>query len=57
MEKLEKASHAAAEELYKSASPEGAAAGPGGPAGAPEGQKDAEKKGKDDVVDAEFRPS
>jgi molecular chaperone DnaK len=56
MEKLEKASHAAAAELYKSASPE-SAAGPGGPAGAAAEQKEEKKGGKDDVVDAEFRPS
>ncbi len=56
MEKLEKASHAAAAELYKSAAPEGGPGGAGGPTGggaAPGG----EKKGKEDVVDAEFRPS
>jgi molecular chaperone DnaK len=51
LERLEKASHKAAEELYKSAAPEGA---PGAGAGAPpppsgEGAK------KDDVVDAEFK--
>jgi molecular chaperone DnaK len=56
MEKLEKASHAAAAELYKSAAPE-SAAGPGGPAGAAAEQKEEKKGGKDDVVDAEFRPS
>jgi molecular chaperone DnaK len=50
-ERLEKASHRAAEELYKTAAPqgEGSAAGPDGGPGAPE-----EKK-KDDVVDAEFK--
>ena len=48
-DRLEKASHKAAEELYKSATP-GAGAGPEGgspPAG--------EEKKKDDVVDAEFK--
>ncbi|MBS1110394.1 MAG: Chaperone DnaK, partial [Anaeromyxobacteraceae bacterium] len=50
--KLEKASHKAAEELYKAAGtpPEGGA-GPAG--GAPPPQP--EKKGGDDVVDAEFK--
>ena len=54
-DKLEKASHAAAAELYKTAAPEGgpAAGGPGAPGGAPGG---GEEK-KEDVVDAEFRPS
>jgi molecular chaperone DnaK len=53
MERLEKASHKAAEELYKSAAP---GAGPnGGPgAGAPPPPPDAGAK-KDDVVDAEFK--
>jgi len=48
-EQLEKASHKAAEELYKSAAPP-----PGAPAegGAP---PPAEEKKKDDVVDAEFK--
>jgi molecular chaperone DnaK len=48
-ERLEKASHKAAEELYKSAAPP-----PGAPAegGAP---PPAEEKKKDDVVDAEFK--
>ncbi|MBI5546687.1 MAG: molecular chaperone DnaK [Deltaproteobacteria bacterium] len=56
MEKLEKASHAAAAELYKAVEQPAGGAGPtpgpgaGGPA--PEGEKK-----KDDVVDAEFRPS
>jgi molecular chaperone DnaK len=53
MEKLEKASHKAAEQLYKSAPAEGApgAAGPAPEAGAakPEGEK------QGDVVDAEFK--
>ncbi|MGI5862655.1 MAG: molecular chaperone DnaK [Myxococcales bacterium] len=55
MEKLEKASHAAAAELYKSATPEGAAAG--GPAGPTPGAGPAAEEKKEDVVDAEFRPS
>jgi molecular chaperone DnaK len=48
MEKLERASHKAAEELYKSAAP-------GGPAGAAPGGPPPEDKKKDDVVDAEFK--
>ncbi len=48
-ERLEKASHKAAEELYKSATP-GPGAGPEG--GAPPA---GEEKKKDDVVDAEFK--
>jgi molecular chaperone DnaK len=52
LEKLEKASHKAAEELYKAAgTPPGGGAGPAG--GAPPPQP--EKKGGDDVVDAEFK--
>jgi molecular chaperone DnaK len=47
-ERLEKASHKAAEELYKSASPEQPPAG--GAAPGPEGEAK-----KDDVVDAEFK--
>ena len=47
VEKLERASHKAAEELYKTAGP----TGPGAPGEAPE--KDEKKK--DDVVDAEFK--
>jgi molecular chaperone DnaK len=53
MEKLERASHRAAEELYKTAAPGGDAGqgpGPGAPA-APGG----EEKKKDNVVDAEFK--
>ncbi len=50
MEKLEKASHKAAEELYKTASPGGAAQG--GPGAGP---AQGEEKKKDDVVDAEFK--
>jgi molecular chaperone DnaK len=52
MEKLEKASHRAAEELYKGAAPQGPGPGAeGGPgAGAP-----ADEKKKDNVVDAEFK--
>jgi molecular chaperone DnaK len=46
-EKLERASHKAAEELYKSA-------GPTGP-GAPGSEPPQEEKKKDDVVDAEFK--
>jgi molecular chaperone DnaK len=46
-EKLERASHKAAEELYKSA-------GPTGP-GAPGAEPPKEEKKKDDVVDAEFK--
>ena len=46
-EKLEKASHRAAEELYKSA---GQAQGPG-----PGGDKPKDEPKKDDVVDAEFK--
>jgi molecular chaperone DnaK len=49
-ERLEKASHKAAEELYKSATP-GPGPGPGPEGGAPP----AEEKKKDDVVDAEFK--
>ena len=51
MERLERASHKAAEELYKSAAPGGEGAQPpgGAPGGAPGEQK------KDDVVDAEFK--
>jgi molecular chaperone DnaK len=48
-ERLEKASHKAAEVLYKSAAP-GPEAGPAGGATPP-----AEEKKKDDVVDAEFK--
>jgi molecular chaperone DnaK len=50
MEKLERASHKAAEELYKSAAPGGDGQQP--PGGAPGG---GEPKKKDDVVDAEFK--
>jgi molecular chaperone DnaK len=51
LEKLEKGSAKAAEELYRAA---GTAAGPGpGPAGAPPAEE--KKKGGDDVVDAEFK--
>jgi molecular chaperone DnaK len=48
-ERLEKASHKAAEELYKSATP---GPGPGPEGGAP---PSGEEKKKDDVVDAEFK--
>jgi molecular chaperone DnaK len=53
MDRLERASHKAAEELYKTASP-GAGAGPtgGGPEAPGGGQ---EEKKKDNVVDAEFK--
>ncbi len=47
-ERLEKASHKAAEELYKSATPPPGAGGEGGAA-------PSEEKKKDDVVDAEFK--
>jgi molecular chaperone DnaK len=58
MDKLEKASHAAAAELYRSASPEQGGPGAPGASGPAGGDQDGEKKGgKDDVVDAEFRPS
>jgi len=50
MERLERASHKAAEELYKSAAPGGDAPPPGGDAAPPGGEKK-----KDDVVDAEFK--
>jgi len=59
MEKLEKASHAAAAELYKAVeAPGGGTGNPGepGPA-APGGEPPKEEKKKDDVVDAEFRPN
>jgi molecular chaperone DnaK len=48
-ERLEKASHKAAEELYKTAQP---GPGPGGPEG---GAGPAEEPKKDNVVDAEFK--
>ncbi len=58
MEKLEKASHAAAAELYKAASPAEGAPDMGGAAGAgPSQEAKKEDKAKEDVVDAEFRPS
>ncbi|MGC4113573.1 MAG: molecular chaperone DnaK [Myxococcales bacterium] len=61
MEKLEKASHAAAAELYKSVEQPGGGTGgmppPGaGPGVGSQATPEGEKK-KDDVVDAEFRPS
>ncbi|MFO0580983.1 MAG: molecular chaperone DnaK [Anaeromyxobacter sp.] len=49
MDRLEKASHKAAEELYKTAQPDGGPAGGPPPGGAPEEPK------KDNVVDAEFK--
>ncbi len=53
MERLEKASHRAAEELYKTAAP----GGPDGGAGAtpPGGGPGGEDKPKDNVVDAEYK--
>ncbi len=53
MERLERASHKAAEELYKTAAP-GDGGAPGGPAGGP-AQGAGEQPKKDDVVDAEFK--
>jgi len=50
MDRLEKASHKAAEELYKTAGP---GAAPGGPA--PQEGEAGEEKKKDNVVDAEFK--
>ena len=50
MDRLEKASHKAAEELYKTAAP---GAAPGGPA--PQEGEPGEEKKKDNVVDAEFK--
>ncbi len=53
-ERLERASHKAAEELYKTAGGQpGGAAGPGGPDQQPPPPGDAGKK--DDVVDAEYK--
>ncbi len=52
VERLEKASHKAAEELYKSA---GAGAPDGAPQPPPPGQAPGGKKDKDDVVDAEYK--
>ena len=63
MEKLEKASHAAAAELYKTVEQPGGTTGggptpPGAPGAGPGSQATPEgEKKKDDVVDAEFRPS
>jgi molecular chaperone DnaK len=53
MEKLEKASHRAAEELYKGAAPGGDGSGPG--PGAPGAPGAGDEKKKDNVVDAEFK--
>jgi molecular chaperone DnaK len=60
LEKLEKASHKAAEELYKGVSPGAAGPDGGGTGGAAPGggappPAEKEKKGGDDVVDAEFK--
>ncbi len=52
MERLEKASHKAAEELYKTAAPGAAPGATPGPDAAPPPPGDAKK---DDVVDAEFK--
>jgi molecular chaperone DnaK len=52
MERLEKASHKAAEELYKTAAPGAPADGGPGPEAPPEGGDD---KKKENVVDAEFK--
>ena len=52
MERLEKASHRAAEELYKTAAPGGD--GAGGPT-PPPGGAGGEEKPKDNVVDAEYK--
>jgi molecular chaperone DnaK len=52
MERLERASHKAAEELYKSAAPE---PGAGGPATGGPGTPGAEEKKQENVVDAEFK--
>ncbi len=52
MEHIEKASHRAAEELYRATGSTPGASTP--PGGGGEGEK--KEKGKDDVVDAEFRP-
>ena len=54
LEKLEKASHAAAAELYRAAAPEG---GPTPPTGGQGETPPAGEAKKEDVVDAEFRPS
>ncbi|WP_242356364.1 MULTISPECIES: molecular chaperone DnaK [Anaeromyxobacter] len=51
MDRLERASHKAAEELYKTAGPGAAPGGAGPQEGAPAG----EEKQKDNVVDAEFK--
>jgi molecular chaperone DnaK len=53
MEKLEHASHRAAEELYKGAAPGGE--GPQGPGPGPAPEGGGEEKKKDNVVDAEFK--
>jgi molecular chaperone DnaK len=53
MERLERASHKAAEELYKSAAPGPGPSEPGAP-GAPGAEESSEKK-KENVVDAEFK--
>ncbi len=53
MQKLEQASHKAAEEMYKAAGAQGSEAAPGATPGAEPGSQATPKK--DDVVDAEFR--
>jgi molecular chaperone DnaK len=53
-EKLERASHKAAEELYKTAAPGGEGGPPPGAGPGPEAPGGEEKK-KDNVVDAEFK--
>ena len=50
MDHLEKASHKAAEELYKTAAPGGPTDGGGAPP-----PSDGEEKKKENVVDAEFK--
>ncbi len=57
VEKLEQASHKAAEELYKTAGGDTTPPGAGGGGGAPGGTEEPKKDDKGDVVDAEFRPS
>jgi molecular chaperone DnaK len=54
-DKLEKASHKAAEELYKTAGGAPGAGAPPPPGGAPGATPPKDEKKKDDVVDAEFK--